>query len=98
MAQQIFQLKTIFGQKNFGSKNFGSKNFWVKNFLGHKNFRSKKFWVKIFWAKKIWSKDLDPIFFCLKKQVGLTQGGGYMTPPQKKVGLKLCWIVVSFAW
>ena len=35
----------------------------------------KKFWVN---------------FLCLKKQVGLTQGGGYMTPsPQKKVGVIL---------
>ena len=40
------------------------------------------------------------IDFLSKKQVGLTQGGGYMTPPPKKkiVGLKLYWIVVSLAW
>ena len=48
--------------------------------------------------KKNGSKNLDLKLFCLKKQVGLTQGGGYMTPPQKIVGLKLCWIVVSLAW
>ena len=42
---------------------------------------------------------LDPKFFSFeKKQVGLTQGGGYMTPRLKIVGLKLYWIVVSFAW
>ena len=65
-----------------------SKHFWVK-----KHFGSKKFLVKNYGQK-----DLDPIFFVLKKQVGLTQGGGYMTPPQKILGLTLCWIVVSFAW
>ena len=38
------------------------------------------------------------IFLSKNNQVGLTQGGGYMIPPpQKVVGLKLCWIVVSFA-
>ena len=52
-------------------KNFVSKHFWVK-----KHFGSKKFLVKNYGQK-----DLDPIFFVLKKQVGLTQGGGYMTPP-----------------
>ena len=93
----------IFGsKKNLGQKIFGSKKFlWVKKFLGHKNYGSKIFWVKNFCAKKILvKKDLDPNFFLSKNnQVGLTQGGGYMTPPpQKVVGLKLCWIVVSFAW
>ena len=35
----------------------------------------KIFWVKNSWAKKVLFKKI-----CLKKQVGLTQGGGYMTP------------------
>ena len=63
--------------------------------MGKKKFGQNKFWAKQFFCLK----DLDPKYFCLKKFVGLTQGGGYMPPPQKKkkVGLKLCWIVVSFA-
>ena len=69
---------------------FGSLKLWVKNIL------RKKFLGK----KKLGQKGLDPNFFLSRNnQVGLTQGGGYMTAPsQKKVGLKLCWIVVSFAW
>ena len=56
--------------------------FWVKkNFLGQKNvLGQKKFWVK----KLVVKKKLDPNFFLSKnKQVGLTQGGGYMTPPPR---------------
>ena len=68
---------------------FGQKKIWVKKILGKKNIGSKNFGMK---------KMLDPKKFCLKKQVGLTQGGGYMPPPPKMVGLKLCWIVVSLAW
>ena len=64
------------GKKNWGKKSFGSKNFWVEKFLGHKNF----------WDKKM----LDPKFFHLKKkQVGLTQGGGYMTPPPGNSRVKI---------
>ena len=53
-----------------------------KNFLGKTEF-GQKIWIRF--------------FFCLKKQVGLTQGGGYMTPPQKIVGfncvgLLLVWL------
>ena len=59
----------------------------------------KIFWVKQFWdKKKFGQKNLDPKFVLSKKKVGLTQGGGHMTPPQKIVGLKLFWIVVSLAW
>ena len=36
--------------------------------------------------------------FIVQKHVRLTQGGRYMTPPQKIVGLKLCLVVISFAW
>ena len=61
------------------------KNFEVNNFLGSKKiFGQKDLGLKISLSKKI--------------QVGLTQGGGFMTPPhptQKIVGLKLCWVVVS---
>ena len=41
----------------------------------------KLFWVKHFWANNLGQQDFDPIFFCLKKQVGLNKGGGYMSPP-----------------
>ena len=59
-----------------------SKNFWVKNF-----FSSKKF---------LGQKELGPKKFLSKKnQVGLTEGGGYMTPPQKIVGLNFCWVVLG---
>ena len=34
--------------------------------------------------KNVGQKDLDPKFFGLKQKVGLTQGGGYMTPPPRK--------------
>ena len=80
-------------------KIFSSKKILVKKFLDQKYLGPKKFGVKkYFWNKKNFGQiDLDPNFFCLKKHIGLTQGGGYMTPPQKIVGLKLCWIVVSFA-
>ena len=37
----------------------------------------KIFLGKTEFGQKIWIR----FFFCLKKQVGLTQGGGYMTPP-----------------
>ena len=57
----------------------GLKNFRLKNIMGR----------KILGKKNFCQKDLDPIFF-IKKQVGLTQGGRYRTPPQKIVGLKLC--------
>ena len=87
----------------FGSK----KKIWSWNFLGQNFLGSKKcLGQKIFWVKKYFGskrflakfgqKDFDPKFFCLKKNlVGLTQGGGYMTPPPKKekekiVGLDCC--------
>ena len=74
------------GKKNWGKKIFGSKNFWVEKFLGHKNF----------WDKKM----LDPKFFSFEKKTGRVNPRGriYAPPPPKIVGLKLCWIVVSFAW
>ena len=72
------------------------RSFWVKkNLVGKHTLVEKMFGKKNFRVKKIRLQ----FFFCLKKQVGLTQWGGYMPPlPQKIVGLKLCWIVVSFAW
>ena len=44
------------------------------------------------WVKKICIQN----YFCLKKQVGLTQWGGYMTPPppessRVKIVLGCCW-------
>ena len=56
--------------------------FWAKKNLGSKNIFGQK--------------DLGLKFFLSKKnQEGLTEGGGYMTPPQKIVGLKFCWVVLS---
>ena len=45
-----------------------------KNFLGKTEF-GQKIWIRL--------------FFCLKKQVGLTQGGGYMTPPPENSRVKI---------
>ena len=114
MAKKFFWSKIYRGQKKFWVKNnFGSKKFFgqkillVKNFFGQKFFLGQKiFWVEIFfvWRKKILSQknfvliDLNLKFVLSKEKTGLTQGGEYMTPPQKIVGLKLWWIVVSFAW
>ena len=75
------------GKKNLGKKSFGSKNFWVEKFLGHKNF----------WDKKM----LDPKFFSFEKKTGRVNPRWRIydpLPPPKIVGLKLYWIVVSFAW
>ena len=87
LGQQIFWVKffswvkkdffgqTIFESKNLGQQIFGHKNFWVKKIFGSKRFGSKQF---------LDQKDLGPIFFVKKKQVGLTQGGGYMTPSENR--------------
>ena len=72
---KFFWVKKILGSKKY----FRSKKFLLKNFLDHKNFGSKNILGKKILVKKIWIR----FFFCLKKQVGLTQGGGYMTPPRK---------------
>ena len=76
------------GQKLFWVKKFfGSKFFFVTFFGGKKNSLGQK---KI-WVKKICIQN----YFCLKKQVGLTQWGGYMTPPPEssrvKIVLGCCW-------
>ena len=106
LGQTNFWVKQILGsKKKFGSKNFlGQTNFWVKQifgsnfFLGQTNCWVKKCWdqknfeSKISFVKKIWVRK----FFCLKKPGRVNPRGGYMTPPQKKVGLKLCCIDVSF--
>ena len=51
----------------------------------------KYFGKKIFAQKKILvKKDLDPNFFWSKNnQVGLSQGGGYMTPPPESGRVKI---------
>ena len=91
MGQRNVWVKKMFASKKFmGQKIYGLKDFWVKKIFGQKNFS----------VKKIGQKDLGPIFF------GQNEPGRvnprwriYYTPaPQKTVGLKLCWIVVSFAW
>ena len=67
--------KTFWFEKIFCSKIFWVKKFWVRKKFGSQNFLGKKcLGSKKFWVKKIWFR----IFFSLKKkQVGLTQGGGY---------------------
>ena len=93
-VKKIFWVKRNLGKKFGGQKNFGSKFFSVIKILG-----KKIFWVKKFWAKKVWSKDLDLKFFLSKKTGRVNPRWRiYDPPPQKIVGLKLCWIVVSFAW
>ena len=71
------------------------KKNWVKNFLGHKDFGSKNILGKKFLGWKIFGqKDLDPkFFFSPKKQVWLTQGGGYIVNRENS-RVK----IVSFAW
>ena len=104
-------VKNIFGSKKCLGQNYilGQKKFLSKKFLDQKIFGSKKIWLKkilgqkFLGLKRFWSKRFgSEFFFWFKRnQVGLTQDGGYMThdpPPQKIVGLKLCWIVVSLAW
>ena len=90
----MFWSKNYFGQETFWVK----KTFLVTHFLSQKNFGQKILGQKNFWVKKILgSKRFGSDFFVKKKQVGLTQGEGYMTPPSKKiVGLKLCCVDVSF--
>ena len=62
------------------------RNFWVKKFRVKKTFQVEKFLVK----KKLVSKDFwVRKIFCLKKQVGLTQGGEYMTPPPEYSRVKI---------
>ena len=99
----FFCKKKIGSRKLLGQKkNLTQKKIWVNFFSGVK----KMFWSENFFGQKFWVKKTFQVthfgqknmfFFGQKNQVGLTQGGGYMTPPQKIVGLKLCWVVVSFA-
>ena len=107
VVKNNFRSKKIFGQKNFcqkkifwSKKNFQKKNlvkqnFWSKKVLVKKNFAHKKIlFKKIFWLKKKFGQKCIR-FLSKKNWVGLTLGRGFMTPPQKIVGLKLCGIVVS---
>ena len=86
-------------QKKIGSKKFWvKKNLRLKKILGHKNFRGrKKFAVKknfgsqkFSGSKKFRSKRIGSEFFLSKEtQVGLTQGGGCMTPPPENSRVKI---------
>ena len=75
LVKKRFGSKKILVRKNFMDQkiNWVKRNFWSKNFLGSKKISGQKF----FWG----SIDLGPIFFVLKKQVGLNQWGGCMPPP-----------------
>ena len=84
-----FEVNNFLGSK----KSFWSKKFWGQKILGSKKFwGQKKFWVQkkigvkvqqFFLGQKIFGqKDLSlKISLSKKMQVGLTQGGGFMTPP-----------------
>ena len=94
-VKKMFGSKKHLRQKNVWVKKNGLNNFWVK-----KNFRvNKKFWVKnflgkqIFWLKKCWVKKIR------SEKLGRVnlRGRIYDPPPQIIVGLKLCWVVVSYA-
>ena len=58
-------------------------------------FWSTKFLVKEFLLKKVFGSFGSKNIVFKKNQEELTPGTGYM-PPLKTVGLKLCWVVVSF--
>ena len=80
----FFGSKKCLGQKNFcvkhffGSKILGQKTFQVE---GKNNLASKKYWgQKELGPKKMLSK---------KRQVGLTQGEGYMAPPPENSRVKI---------
>ena len=78
--------------KEISKRFLGQKTFGTKDFLGQKKFSVKKnFWSKRFLVKKILSKN----------NASRVNPRGRMydppsTPTQKIVGLKLCWVVVSF--
>ena len=84
------------GKKTFGLKKcFGKKKIRSKKFLGQKNFGVKKYCLKKFFLIYF-----NPKFVLCKEKTGRVNPRWriYDPPPQKIVGLKLCWIVVSFAW
>ena len=76
---KIFWVNKFLVRKIFVSKKLlGQKKFWIKNYLGQKKFGSKKFWVK----NNFGQEDLGlKISLSKKMQVGLIQGGGFLTPP-----------------
>ena len=96
--------KRFLGQKTFGTKDFlGQKKISVKNIFGSKNvFGQRIFWVKKFSVKKnFWSKRFLVKKILSKNNASRVNPRGRMydppsTPTQKIVGLKLCWVVVSF--
>ena len=72
----------------------GHTKFLVKKYLVKKVFAQKKKFCsrKYFGKEKILVQNV--LGFC-QKLGRVNPGGGFMTPPQKIVGLKLCGIVVS---
>ena len=82
-----------------GQKNFGQRNFWVKHVMGKKIQDQNIFWVK--WVKNLLGQfQLSKKIFCEEKNIGRVNPGREGVddpPPQKIVGLKFCWVVVSFA-
>ena len=88
----MFGSKICLCQKKFWVKKIlCEKKIWVKKFLGQKISGPKKIWgKKILYQKNFGLIDLNPKFVLSKeKQVGLTQGGGYMTPPPENSRVKI---------
>ena len=84
-AFKNFLGQQFFCQKFFlGKKKLGEKDFWVKKDFGpKKKFGSKRFVSKIIVSNKKPGR-VNPI-------------GRIYPPPQRVVGLKLCWVVVGIA-
>ena len=77
-------------------KIFGHKILVKKNL--DKFICQTYFLVKEFLLKKVFGSFESKNIVFKKNQEELTPGTGYMPPPPKKtVGLKLCWVIVSFA-
>ena len=84
------------GKKTFGLKKCIGKKKSVKKISG-----PKKFWGKKYCLKKFFLIYFNPKFVLCKEKTGRVNPRWRIydpPPPQKIVGLKLCWIVVSFAW
>ena len=98
LVKKLFRSKNILGQKNFFGHTFFSQKILVKKFLGQNNFLIKKIWVKKILGKEIFLIKTIWVWFFLSKKTGrVNPRGRIYNPPQKIIGLKLCWVVVCFA-
>ena len=91
MGQRKVWVKKMFGsKKRLHQKKFmGQKKYGSKKNVGSKIFLGKQiFWLQKFWVKKIRSEKLGRVNI---------RGRIYGPLPQIILGLKLCWVVVSYA-